>query len=277
MLNFHQLFEKRMYMTDRFNYKDFGTRYHQTWENEVKNKETLKYPYDIFYSHIVRSDVMIIGHNPGGDPLGLEKDDNKSEPEPKAIFPPSLDVKDGFHEYTEVDGYESDGRQKYLHTGSIYSPMRKYLSELFEIEVSAITAWPKINTVFHRSQSENDFAKPHGYNIWDAGKIDKPFVNEIIKYVRPKCIIVEGMTAWDKLKYFHGANESKPVEHDGKAFCAIGGRNVRLARLFDTPLNGVDREVRALVLAHPSRYGNWQALRDHDATIRTLFNNGLKK
>ena len=132
-----------------FNYADFLSRY----EKEIgpfKHKGA----FAIYYSEIIPSNLMMIGHNPGGNPARENRARNS--------------VKSGFHEYVNNAG----GSEESYKLAKI---MNGYLRRLLDLNSDQIRKIPKINIVFRRSKNAAEFAQDHdGLSIWCAAKEEQP-------------------------------------------------------------------------------------------------------
>jgi hypothetical protein len=220
-------------MTHRFDYRGFAARYAAAFGERRHAGD-----YDIFYSQIVPSPLMIIGHNPGGSPAREAA--------------PAQEVQDGYHEYA-------------AHDYKLARVMRRYLGDLLGSGEAGIAAVPKINIVFARSEDANSFAEWHRQDMWAAARRDAPFVAEILRFVGPRALIFEGRHAWDKFRALHAGSE--PPAEPERVFTHQPGK-VRLIEIADLPVAALDRKVRCVVLAHPSRFGTWRSFRAADAEVR---------
>lgn len=221
-----------------FDYSDFDRRYRSSLGFEVA-----KGAYAIFYSQIVPSSLMLIGHNPGGNP--------------DECGPQSLDIQAGFHDY--VSNLCATGSDRY----PLATAMRAYLTRLLSTDLNGLRTVPKINLVFRRSEDEASFADHHdGLSMWEAALHERPFVEDLIKAVKPAGIIFEGHKAWEKFLAIYcspGCSAETVVR---------AGNNVRLVQLANPIVKCLGHRVSAVILAHPSRYGTWQAMAEGDEDVR---------
>ena len=224
-----------------FNYTDFLSGYEKKI-GPFKHKGA----FAIYYSEIIPSNLMMIGHNPGGDPACENRARNS--------------VKSGFHEYVDNAG----GSEESYKLAKI---MNAYLRRLLDINSDQIRKIPKINIVFRRSKNAAEFARNHdGLSIWCAAKEDQPFIEEMMRVIQPKAIIFEGIKAWEKFRYLYCAHEINGPECIKKA-----GNNVRLVQSAKPHVHCLNRPIAALILAHPSHYGNWQAMKEADSLSRSFL------
>lgn len=224
-----------------FQYTDFDSRYRIS-AGALKNAGA----YAIFSSQIVPSSLMIIGHNPGGDPA-------------KCVAQISA-ITEGFHDY--VNNVTGPNAEPY----KLATVMNKYLTRMLELDDDeALRQIPKINVVFRRSENESTFGQHHAnLSMKEAAEHDKEFVEEIIRYVNPKGIVFEGHGAWEKFRELYCDPLTSADE------CVIrAGRNVRLVRLANPFVTCLGRQVAAVILAHPSQYGSWRAIERADEQVRS--------
>ncbi|CAM9981797.1 unnamed protein product [Chrysoparadoxa australica] len=222
----------------QFDYEDFDKRYRDSLGYEIADGF-----YAIFYSQIVSSSLMIIGHNPGGEPGEIKQQ--------------SVKIEEGFHEY--VSNAHEDASNRYR----LATNMRSYLTRLLNISVDEISSIPKINLVFRRSKDKNSFSKDHNeLTMWKAAEHDQEFVQELISTVDPSAIIFEGHEAWKKFCKLYCEPDCSVV-WELKA-----GNDVRLIQLSNPFVKCLGRNIRAVILAHPSRYGTWGAMAEGDEAVR---------
>lgn len=225
-------------MMHQFDYLEFDRRYRLSLGSEIPGGA-----YAIFYSQIMPSSLLIIGHNPGGNPDGCG--------------PQSLDIEQGFHDY--VSNAEARGSDRYR----LATAMRAYLVRLLGIDVNEIRKVPKINLIFRRSEDEATFAGHHnGMSMWFAARHDRPFVEELITSVDPSGMIFEGHKAWAKFcEIYCACNCSTET-------VVLAGNNVKLVQMAKPFVKCLGRTINAVILAHPSRYGTWKAMADGDDAVR---------
>ena len=222
----------------QIDYREFDSRYRRSLGSALAAGD-----YAIFYSQILRSSLMIIGHNPGGNP--------------DECGPQSLKIEEGFHDY--VNNAEAREGDRY----PLATAMRGYLTRVLGIGLNDLRRIPKINLVFRRSEDEARFAGHHAdISMWNAANHDRPFVEELIESIEPSGIIFEGHKAWNKFCVLYCASDC-PAETVVRA-----GNNVRMVQLARPLVKCLDRTINAVILAHPSRYGTWKATAEGDEAVR---------
>ncbi len=130
--------------------------------------------YSIFYSRIDPAPLMVLGINPGGDPVTWTTDRLSSQ-----TFYENFE-----HEYVDCQY-------------AIQEPMLPFLMHLLGVGSEKIRKVPKSNLIFRRSADTSSFKGTHGMTLTDARKESGPFVAEIIRHVRPRAILLEGITSLD--------------------------------------------------------------------------------
>jgi hypothetical protein len=129
--------------------------------------------FKVFYSDIRPSKLLIVGINPGGDPLDPPHD------------AASLLYEKGEHDYADC-GYR------------LALKMTEFLKGSGIVRsTDAIRTIPKINVIFERSASFDALADPEG-----AATRSAPFVREIVEAVKPKLLLFEGVKAFDIFRRF---------------------------------------------------------------------------
>lgn len=128
--------------------------------------------YSIFYSRLCRSAVMVIGIKPGGRT-------------------------DGSHQLASQTFYE-DWSHEYVDMNyPIAAVMRPALMTALEIsDFAQLRRVPKTNTFFHRAVGTDDFTREE---YVAHVRMCAPFVDEMISFVDPKAIVLEGLAARENL------------------------------------------------------------------------------
>lgn len=182
--------------------------------------------FSIFYSRVVQSPLMLIGINPGGNTDGTHQQ-------------VSCLYEDYAHEYVDMN-YR------------IAVIMRAALmAALQTTDKNDLRRIPKTNTIFHRSPATSKFTRQQ-YAAHLA--MCAPFLAEIIAFVQPETIVLEGIEARDNLVFLLGGNVRTVHAETVK-----GLRRRRMNRFFQKDiafLKPLGREVTLLTLGHPSHFGH---------------------
>jgi hypothetical protein len=184
--------------------------------------------YSIFYSQVRQSDVLVLGLNPGGDPVTWRPSD----------IADTGWYEDGAHEYVDMDY-------------PIAVAMRRFLVESLGLaSVEEIRSIPKSNIGFRRSSSSHTMQISMGTAVREAA----PFVQEIIAAADPKLLILEG-TQTGKLFADEHARTWNP-RPDTPVITTPNGRHE--ATIFSAVEATLWNEthVVAVVIGHPSRYAD---------------------
>ncbi len=169
--------------------------------------------FKIFYSHITTAQLAIVGLNPGGNPSDTEDPESASKLYER-----------GEHDYVDC-GYR------------LATVMRRRLIEARVVEsVDALRRIPKINVIFHRSETIDDLG-----GAGEALRMAGPFVLQILEAVSPEVVISEGFDTVSRLAKQQGWKAEIVREHVP-------------SRLREFSLTGPSWKpsVRVLALAHPS-------------------------
>ncbi|MEQ9145449.1 MAG: hypothetical protein RLO08_13940 [Parvibaculaceae bacterium] len=197
--------------------------------------------YSIFYSRLCPSPVMVIGIKPGG-------------------------ATDGTHQLASQTFYEGWEHEYVDMNYRIAAVMRPTLMAALDItDVDELRRVPKTNTFFHRAVGTDDFSSAE-YRA--NARQCAPFLDEMIAYVAPRAIILEGMGARDNL-VGHLCASVEPIEGE----TVNGMRFGRLSPFFRKDvarLKSSDRAVMLLTVGHPSRFGG---LADWPKAVAALHRN----
>ena len=182
--------------------------------------------YSIFCSRIDESPVMVTGINPGGRT-------------------------DGSHQLASQSFYEDGSAELADMDYRIATIMRPALLTALETnDLTVLRKVPKTNTIFQRSPTTGEFSR---VELAANAKLCAPFLAEMIAFVKPKAIVLEGLGARENL-VAHLATAVRTIESE----TVRGMRRGRMSRFFQKDiafLNPLGREVTLLTLGHPSHFG----------------------
>ncbi len=206
--------------------RDIDMRYREV--SELRERRF----YSIFYSRIDPSDALVLGINPGGDPDTWTEDKLAS----RSFY------EDWEHEYVDC---------KY----AIQEPMLPFLMNVLVRSKEGIRRVPKTNLAFRRSNGVDAFRSFHQMTLTAGQNEAKPFVEEIIRCVSPKVIILEGITALDPFRRKYCSNQP-PEVLDEPIFTKHRGQQVRVfcAELLD--IQCLDQRTPVIAIGHPSHFGD---------------------
>lgn len=194
--------------------------------------------YSIFYSRVQPSRVIVIGIKPGGRT-------------------------DGSHQLASQSFYE-DWEHEYVDMNyRIAEVMRPALMQALEAKSKdELRRVPKTNTFFQRAVGTDDFT---GAELSRNAAMCAPFLAEILAYVRPQTIILEGAGARDNLVRY----QCRAVEEisDETVLGMRRGAENRFFRKERAMLLPVGRSVDLLTLGHPSQFGHLPAWKEAVAAL----------
>jgi hypothetical protein len=188
--------------------------------------------YSIFFSRIDPSEALVVGIKPGGDPSKW----SESELASQSFY------ENWEHEYVDCDY-------------PIQRAMLPLLMEVFGISKEEVRKIPKSNLAFRRASSVETFKFEQGITLDEAQREAKPFLEEMISFISPKIILLEGITTFD----FFRANycQGKVDQNLGiPIYTQHRGRQVRIffgEKLF---VNCLGREIPVIAVGHPSYFAS---------------------
>ena len=187
--------------------------------------------YSIFYSRIDPAEVLVLGINPGGDPNIWSEDELAS----KSFY------ENWEHEYVDC-------------SYAIQQPMLPFLMTAFDVDRTGVRRIPKANLAFRRSNGVDAIKASHGMSMRDAQREALPFVEEILSYVQPRIIVLEGITLLEDFSLLYCQRPAieelcEPIraKHRGRPVRILCGQSLRVRRL--------GRVVPVIALGHPSHFG----------------------
>lgn len=183
--------------------------------------------YSIFYSQVVKSRILVIGFNPGGDP------DHWDE---------SLLASRSFYEHGEHEYVDCEYR--------IAVAMREFLMRTLSLtDVNQIRTIPKTNLVFRRSSNQDTLKISSSRALREA----HPFIEEIIQRVQPRAIILEGKVTLDKFEKLYCGTVTAQL--DGPPITTPNGRSNACIFQADRALvTCLGRDILLVGIGHPSKY-----------------------
>ena len=185
--------------------------------------------YTIFYSRLCTADLAVFGINPGGDP----GDPNKLK------WASTTYYENWEHEYV-------DSRYR------IQGVMLPFLKNVLATNNEGVRKIPKANLAFRRSKGEDSFEQYHGMTLTQAMHEAMPTICEILKFVSPKMIILEGMKD-QKFRTLYCSGSTKQIRDP--IWDKHRGKNVRVLEAANMYVNCLERELPIIALGHPSSFG----------------------
>lgn len=193
--------------------------------------------YKIYYSRVRPSEILVLGINPGGNPLEWNPDPNEK-----------IGIKSFYkdkHDYVDCN-YDTAVNMKPL------------LMAILESGNSGVRKVVKTNLAFRRSEHLSEFSKHHGMTYENAALEAHPFLEEIIRRTDPRLIILEG----DILRRFiklYCENEGLLIDEIIKTPCGKTPKGkTKFTDLYDARevyVTCLDRKISVIKLAHPSTFG----------------------
>lgn len=183
--------------------------------------------YSIFYSRVQPSRVMVIGIKPGG------RTDGSHQLASQTFY------EDWSHEYVDMN---------YRIAAVMRPALMQALGAKSEDDLRSV---PKTNTFFQRAVGTDDFTSAE---LAKNAAMCAPFLAELIAYVQPQAIILEGAGARDNLVR-HQCSAVEEFPHE-TVFGMRRGTESRFFRRERATLHPVGHTVELLTLGHPSHFGH---------------------
>ena len=188
--------------------------------------------YSIFYSRLQPARVMVLGIKPGGRRDGTHQMASQTFYE------------DWAHEYVDMD----------YRIAAIMRPT--LMRALRATTAEQLRGVPKSNCFFQRTVGTDDFTSAE---IRAQAALCAPFVEDMLRFVKPEALILEGAGARDILV----RHQCRDIR-ENEASRVVGMRRGALNTFFRResafmPILG--RRVDLLTLGHPSQFGHlpdWQ-------------------
>ena len=188
--------------------------------------------YSIFFSRIDPSEALVLGIKPGGDPSRW----SESELASQSFY------ENWEHEYVDCDY-------------PIQRAMLPLLMEVFGISKEEVRKVPKSNLAFRRATSVETFKVEQGISLDEAQREAIPFLEEMISYISPKIIILEGITTFNFFRFNYCRGESDQ-ELGPPIFTNHRGRQVRIFLEELLFVNCLGCEIPIVAIGHPSYFGS---------------------
>lgn len=183
--------------------------------------------YSIFYSRLQPARVMVLGIKPGGR-------------------------RDGTHQLASHGFYEGWEHEYVDMNYPIARVMRAALMKaLGASSPDQLRGVPKSNVIFHRAPCVDAFtpAEMRAYAAMEA-----PFLAEMLAFVRPEAIILEGLEARNLFVRHQCTDVHEDVDRRIE-----GMRRGRMSRFFvqeEAYVPVLGRRISLLTLGHPSHFGH---------------------
>jgi hypothetical protein len=183
--------------------------------------------YSIFYSSIQRSQLLILGWNPGGHPENWDE----------AQLASRTFYENGEHEYVDCH---------YKLAVAMRSLLVTVLGMSSPEEIRSI---PKGNLIFRRSMGQGTLPKNERAALEEC----RQFVEEILSLVSPSHILLEGMTTLEAFENIYCREVAK--ELDGASIVTPNGaRQARIYRADSAHLKCLGKRVTLIGIGHPSKF-----------------------
>jgi hypothetical protein len=188
--------------------------------------------YKIFYSHIHRFPLLVLGLNPGGETDG-----------------PDLSASDSFFENWEHDYvmFRHHGRQ-YSLAGPMYDLLSTTLGTSSDDDVRQV---PATNVIFRRSRSSSALSVSPRVAAHESA----PVLRKILLAVSPRAILLLGSSAYELFVAEHCEPGTLSVNASpSEVFTPNGRSNASIFRSAQAQVTTLDRTVPLLMVGHPSKY-----------------------
>ena len=185
--------------------------------------------YTIFFSRLCAADLAVFGINPGGDP---------GDPD-KLIWASRTYYENWEHEYV-------DSRYP------IQEVMLPFLKKVLATNDEGVRRIPKSNLAFRRSPGEDSFKRCHNMTLTRAMHEADHTVCEILEFVSPKMIILEGMKDQQFQQLYCSGSSTQirePIMEEYR------GKMVRILEAKYMHVDCLEREIPIIALGHPSHFG----------------------
>ncbi len=187
--------------------------------------------YSIFYSRIDPADAIVLGINPGGDPR---------------TWTPELLASQSFYENWEHEYVDC----RY----AIQEPMLPFLTSVLGTDADGVRRIPKSNLAFRRSVGTDAFKATTGMTMTKGQDEAAPFVKEILAFVQPNVIILEGITLMDPFRRLYCSTNADTLIGE-REYAMWRGRKVRILEARSMHVVCLNRPVTAIAIGHPSSFG----------------------
>jgi hypothetical protein len=235
-------------------------KFMQQLELEYQGKSGLRdrARYKIFYSQLVRADLLVLGINPGGDPK-----------KPEELMSASTTYYENWeHDYVDC----VDPRYTLKHA------MFPFLKNILNTNKEAIRLIPKTNLIFRRSPGVKSLPELHdGMTITEAMKEASPTIEQIMRFVQPKMVLLEGTSLRDKFKVRYCSGQLSELAESIKD--KYRGQRVNIFTANNMHVNCLGRELPVVAIGHPSHFGDkpaWGSVQQATRSICERFNVRVK-
>jgi len=210
--------------------------------------------YKIFYSQLVRADLLVLGINPGGDPK-----------KPKELMSASTTYYENWeHDYVD---------EEY----PLQKAMLPFLKNILNINKESIRLIPKTNLIFRRSPKMSEFKTLHEMTETQAMIEAVPAIKQIMEFVQPKMVLLEGTSLRDKFRVRYCSGQiselTEPIKDKHR------GQRVNIFTANNMHVNCLGRELPVVAIGHPSHFGGrpaWGAVQQATRLICERFNIQVK-
>ncbi len=184
--------------------------------------------YKIFYSHVHRFPLMVIGFNPGGSP---DQGDLYS-------------ASDRYFEHWEHDFVRFRNQSGY----TLAKPMFELLSEVVGAQDPRLVRHiPVTNVIFHRARSMDGVAGKYA-------KEAAPVLSKLLGIVQPSVVLLISKTAYSLFQRLYCAQVS---DHCADPLMTPNGSSPAVVYTHcSATLRSTEQRARLICTGHPSKYGS---------------------
>jgi len=205
--------------------------------------------YKIYYSHIHRFPLLVIGQNPGGETDGTD-----------------LVASDSFFESWEHDYLCFRNNSRY----ALARPMCALLAAVLQTtSIDVLRQVPATNVIFRRSRNTESL----NLSTAKAAIETAPFLREILIAVNPMAVLLISKTAYDLFVRFHCQADSVKVHAASRIFTPNGKNDACIFLSAQAHVLGIDRNIPLLMVGHPSKY----ALRNEWSQVVSSLSQALQR
>jgi hypothetical protein len=184
--------------------------------------------YKIFYSHVHRFPLMVIGFNPGGSP---DQEDLYS-------------ASGTYFEHWEHDFVRFRSQSGY----PLAKPMFELLSEVVGAQNPILVRHiPVTNVIFHRARGMDGVAGKYA-------KEAAPVLSKLLEIVQPLVVLVISKTAYSLFQHLYCVQVS---DHCADPLTTPNGSSPAVVYTHcSATLRSTDQRVRLICTGHPSKYAS---------------------
>jgi len=220
--------------------------------------------YKIFYSRIQPAEILVLGINPGGNPSTFHKEVPLFYPQEwvSRILANEFWFEKGEHEYVDC-------------SYPIARAMTRFLGSVTGTGPEQIRGIPKTNLAFRRSPGVDQFRALHGITLEQAKDEARPFVEEVLRWVQPRMIVLEGVSLMQDFLSGYGKGSGRTLI--GPVMTPYRGRLARVCIGEEVTISCLGRPVAVIAIGHPSSFGRLPGFDLAIAATRRLFDELMRR